>query len=95
VGEDAPVFTLDGKTSLRADYHLRDQLRAMGDKAAGRELAHWVLHDLRRSVATGLGFLGCPPAIIDEILDHAGEAKAGIRGVYDLSARVGLRRQWL
>jgi hypothetical protein len=95
VGKDAPVFTSTGSTPLLVDNHLRDRYRELADAAAGRELEHWVVHDIRRSLATGLGFLACPPAIIDEILDHASEAKAGIRGVYDLSARVELRRDWL
>lgn len=94
-GEDAPVFTLDGERPMRFDDKTRDKLREMANKAAGRELEHWTPHDLRRSVATGLGHLGTPAAVIDEILDHAGEAKAGIRGTYDRSKRVELCREWL
>lgn len=94
-GEDAPVFTLDGERPMRFDDKTRDKLREKANKAAGRELEHWTPHDLRRSVATGLGHLGTPAAVIDEILDHAGEAKAGIRGTYDRSKRVELCREWL
>lgn len=95
VGEDAPVFTTDGERPLRFDDKTRDNLRRLANVAAGRELEHWTPHDLRRSVATGLGHLGTPAAVIDEILDHAGEAKAGIRGTYDRSKRVELCRTWL
>lgn len=94
-GEDAPVFTVDGVRPMRFDDKTRDKLRELANKAAGRELEHWTPHDLRRSVATGLGHLGTPAAVIDEILDHAGEAKAGIRGTYDRSKRVELCRVWL
>jgi integrase len=95
VGEDAPVFTADGVRPLRFDDKTRDNLRSFANEAAGEELEHWTPHDLRRSVATGLGHLGTPAAVIDEILDHAGEAKAGIRGTYDRSKRVELCRVWL
>jgi len=41
----------------------------------------WRLHDLRRTVATGLARLGTPPHVVSEILNHA---PAGItRQVYD------------
>lgn len=95
VGDDAPVFTVTGSRPIKIDDGVRDQLRKLANKAAGKELEHWTLHDLRRSMATGLGHLGTPHAIIDEILDHAGEAKAGIRGTYDRSQRVALCREWL
>ena len=31
----------------------------------------WRLHDLRRTVATGLARLGTPPHVVSEILGHA------------------------
>lgn len=41
----------------------------------------WRLHDLRRTMATGLAKLGTPPHVVSEILNHA---PAGItRQVYD------------
>jgi integrase len=86
---------MDGIRPLRIDVDERNRLRTLADEAAGHALEHWTPHDLRRSVATGLGHLGTPHAIIDEILDHAGEAKAGIRGTYDRSQRVELCREWL
>jgi integrase len=95
VGEDAPVFTTDGIRPIRIDVDQRNLLRKLADDAFGAKLEHWTPHDLRRSTATGLGRLGTPHAVIDEILDHAGEAKAGIRGTYDRSKRVEICREWL
>jgi integrase len=95
VGRDTPVFTLDGKTPLKLSSKLRDQYRKLANDAAGKELEHWTPHDLRRSVATGLGRLGAPAQVIDEILDHAGESKKGIRAVYNRSKQPELCREWL
>jgi integrase len=42
----------------------------------------WHIHDIRRSVATGLANIGILPHIIETILNHVGH-KAGIAGVYN------------
>jgi integrase len=94
-GDNAPVFTVDGERPLMMTSKVRAIWQEQANKIAGRELEPWTPHDLRRSVATGLGHLGTPHAVIDEILDHAGEAKRGIRAVYDRSQRVAACREWL
>jgi integrase len=51
--------------------------------AAGIKLEPWVLHDVRRSVATGLGeHLAIPPHVVEAVLNHSGH-KQGIVGVYN------------
>ena len=51
--------------------------------AAGVPPAPWTLHDIRRSVATGLGeHLGIPPHVVEAVLNHSGH-KQGIVGVYN------------
>jgi integrase len=47
---------------------------------AGKQLPHWTLHDLRRTMRTGLGRLGVPPHVAELTINHA---KAGIVAVYD------------
>jgi integrase len=47
------------------------------------DMEHWVWHDLRRSVDTGLSALGIAPHIVDEILGHKSSAKQGIRATYN------------
>jgi integrase len=49
-------------------------------KAAGHELEGWRLHDLRRSMRTGLGALGTPPHIAELAINHV---RKGIESVYD------------
>ena len=42
----------------------------------------WRLHDLRRSVATGLQRLGVRLEVIEAVLGHVSGSRAGIVGVY-------------
>jgi integrase len=52
--------------------------------AAGVQLEPWTVHDLRRSVATGMGEgLGIAPHVVEAILNHISGHKAGIAGVYN------------
>jgi integrase len=51
------------------------------DRRAG--VTGWVIHDLRRTAATGMANLGVQPHIVEEILAHSGGHKAGIAGVYN------------
>jgi len=47
--------------------------------------AEWLLHDVRRSVATGLANLGAPPHVVEAVLNHQSGSKRGIAGVYNRS----------
>jgi integrase len=63
-----------------------DQRIAEVRQAAGAEepMAPWVLHDLRRSLATGLGErLGVLPHVVEAILHHVDGHKRGVAGVYN------------
>ena len=48
----------------------------------GGPLAAWRLHDLRRTVATGLQRLGVGLQVIESILGHVSGSRAGVVGVY-------------
>jgi len=48
--------------------------------AAGKPLAPWVLHDLRRTMRTGLGKIGVPPHVAELVINHV---KGGVEGIYD------------
>ena len=52
---------------------------AMGDLAG---LSDWRLHDLRRTVASGMARLGVSLPIIERVLNHTSGSFAGIVGVY-------------
>jgi integrase len=55
--------------------------RAVAD-ARGASLAPWSVHDLRRTVATGLQRLGVRLEVTEAVLNHISGSRAGIAGVY-------------
>ncbi len=67
--------------------HAKARLDAALPEALGRPIAPWRLHDLRRSVVTGLAEHGlAPPHIVEAIVNHASGHKAGVAGVYNRAA---------
>ncbi len=59
---------------------------ALGKRIAeteGKSLAPWRIHDIRRSVATGMAEIGIQPHIIEAVLNHRGGHKAGVAGIYN------------
>jgi len=54
------------------------------DARLGGAVEPWVLHDVRRTVATGLANLGVLPHTIEAVLGHVGH-RAGVAGVYNKS----------
>jgi integrase len=59
------------------------RFRVSLDKKLEREGGeHWRLHDIRRTVATGLQRLGIRFEVTEAVLNHVSGAKGGIAGVY-------------
>jgi integrase len=50
------------------------------DRESG--VTNWVIHDLRRTIATGLQKLGVQLVVTEAILGHSGGSRGGIVGVY-------------
>ena len=46
-------------------------------------LAHWTIHDLRRTAATHMCELGIEPHVVEAILNHVSGHKGGIAGIYN------------
>jgi integrase len=72
-----------GKGKLDLDATIK---AARKKSRAKEQMPEFVVHDLRRSVATGLGNLGIPPHVIEAMLNHISGAKKGVSGVYNRSA---------
>jgi integrase len=49
---------------------------------AGRALPRWTLHDLRRTVRTGMSKLGVKPHVAELVLNHVAH-RSGVVGIYD------------
>ena len=58
---------------------------AKNDLDSRLKIAPWRVHDIRRSVATGMADLGVHPHVIESILNHTGGHKAGVAGIYNRS----------
>jgi integrase len=52
-------------------------------KETGKPLPAWRVHDLRRSVATGMAALEVQPHIVECVLNHVSGFRAGVGGVYN------------
>jgi integrase len=61
-----------------------NQARQAFDAAV--DVGNWVLHDIRRSVATGMADLGIAPHVIETILNHVSGHKGGVAGIYNRSS---------
>jgi integrase len=74
---DSPyVFTRDG------DKPVSDWSRIKRELDAKSGVAGWVIHDLRRTVATGCERLGVRLQVVEAVLGHSGGSKSGIVQVY-------------
>jgi len=49
-------------------------------RAEDTALPHWVLHDLRRTVRTGMSKIAVAPHIAERVLNHV---KSGVEAIYD------------
>ena len=58
-------------------------------------VAPWILHDLRRTCATGMAELGVQPHIIEAVLNHVSGHKAGVAGIYNRARYEGEMRDAL
>jgi integrase len=56
------------------------------DKRLGVAVAPFVLHDIRRTVATKMADLGVQPHVIEQVLNHVSGHKAGVAGIYNRSS---------
>ena len=71
------VFTTNGKVPFSNWSKDIEKIRA------GAELDQpWTLHDLRRTVATGLQRLGISLQVIEAVLGHVSGSRAGVVGTY-------------
>lgn len=58
----------------------------------GAKMDEWSLHDLRRTIATTLSGLGCPPHVIEKILGHQ---MIGVMAHYNLHDYLDDQRYWM
>lgn len=82
----ASIPRIDGRDKLFGERAERgftnfDRAKRFLDRRCG--VTGFVLHDLRRTAATGMANAGVMPHIVEEILNHRGGHKRGVAGVYN------------
>jgi integrase len=65
---------------LRGPFNGFSKAKEALDKASG--VNDWRLHDLRRSLATGLQRLGVRLEVTEAVLNHVSGSRAGVVGIY-------------
>jgi hypothetical protein len=71
-------------TRHRAERRLSRPLATGEHPASDDALDPWTLHDLRRTVVTGMNELGIAPHVVEAVVNHvSGRARAGVAGVYN------------
>jgi len=82
------VLTTTGKTPISGMSKAKLALDAAVAKVRdGDPLSDWRIHDLRRTLATGLQRLGVRFEVTEAVLNHVSGAKGGVAGIYQ-------RRDW-
>ena len=97
IGARGFVFTTSGETSVSGFSHAAARLTAAMlnrhkaelieagriEEAERATIAHFTLHDLRRSAASGMAALGVAPHVVDRILNHSGGTISGVARIYN------------
>jgi integrase len=69
-----------------AGFNAWDYGKTALDRRLGGAVQAWRLHDIRRSVATGMIDLGIEPHHVEAVLNHHGGHRAGVAAVYNRSS---------
>jgi integrase len=98
------LFTTNGerpvsgfsKAKERLDKHMVQPLRAefeeTGQDPGKAQIEGWILHDLRRTAATGMARLNITPHVVDRILNHVSGTIRGVAAIYNRHAYLEERK---
>jgi integrase len=76
-------FSTTGVTSISGYSRAKRSIDAgIAELNDGTPIPPWILHDIRRSVASGMARLGVSLPTIEKVLNHTSGSFAGIVGVY-------------
>jgi integrase len=68
-----------------ASGSLNEHINKARQESGNGPMPRWILHDIRRTVATRMADIGVEPHIIEACLNHQGGHKAGVAGIYNRS----------
>jgi integrase len=81
IGPPSNHLRVFGRTD--AGFRGHGYAKANLDKRVAPAIPPWVIHDIRRSVATHMAELGVQPHVIEAVLNHVSGHKAGVAGIYN------------
>ncbi len=73
----------DAMRAMSGWTKLKTALDAKAAELAGDPLAPWTLHDLRRTVASGMAGLAVAPHVVERLLNHSSGAIRGVAAIYN------------
>ena len=76
------IFSTNGRTPVSGFSKAKRHLDAEMAKVAGKPVAAWRIHDLRRTFASGLAKLAVPLPVIERLLNHISGSFGGVQGIY-------------
>jgi integrase len=83
------VFSTRGDTSVSGFHYAKTRL----DETM--PATDWTLHDLRRTITTGMAGLKIPPHVADRVLNHQSGTISGVAAVYNRFAYLEERKEAL
>jgi integrase len=97
IGDNGFLFTTTGDSPVSGFGRARNRLAtimldlrkaaliAAGEagQAEQAEIKHFVIHDLRRTAATGMARIGIPHHVLDRVLNHTGGKISGVAATYN------------
>jgi integrase len=94
-GRAGLLFTTSGETAISGYSNAKERLdkfmlAVAREEAVERglnpdevEIPEWRLHDLRRTMASGMARLGHAPHVVEAVLNHTGGTISGVAAVYN------------
>ena len=83
------VFSFDGTTQFQGFSKAKRRLDHVS------RVSDWTLHDLRRTVVSGMARLGVAPHVADKILNHQSGTISGVAAVYQRHEFMSERKEAL
>jgi integrase len=80
-------------TSRGKNFQAFNEAKRTLDRLCG--VKGWRLHDLRRTVVSGMARLGVPPHVADKILNHQSGTISGVAAVYQRHEFLAERKEAL
>lgn len=82
------VFSTNGRTPVSGFSKVKKQLdeiiaKHRKENGVKTKMPSFRIHDLRRTVSTGMNGIGVMPHIAEQILNHQSGARGGVAGVYN------------